>query len=225
MAKSVADRFKEVVSRPEFKGWPVIGGYRDGLDIPYYGKIKEFTLQTPRGLEERRIFIRSGWAVVFARDIKGDVIALCQWKPGSTANGVFHLEFSPGGIGFIAPGTTQEEILRRTQEVFLAETGYGGGCWESLGPPAIQESAWVRGASVDGHGLEAHLFMATGLEEIAEPEPNSNEIIQVFKFSLDEIVEVYNAGLLAENSAEIATLRSLGKLGRFDLLAAMLSLS
>ena len=76
-------------------------------------------------------------------------------------------------IGKLSPEATAEEILTRTREVYLKETGFGGGQFQYLGRTMI-ETGKYRGAGPGDHGLAAHMFLATDLRQIAdarEPTP------------------------------------------------------
>jgi hypothetical protein len=208
---SATKKFREIASNPKFKGWPLVGDYKLGVKIPFFGQTLEYVLRTGNGNEDYVSLIRHfGWCVVFGVNEKSNVISLVQWKPGANKPG---WELPPGGIGKIAPGTSQGEILEKTKEIYLKETGYGNGDWDYLGHILI-ETGKYRGAGPDDHGLPAHMMLATNLVQIQDSrQPNRNEIMETLEFPLDEIREVVESGLLEEASALPCALLACIKLG------------
>jgi len=113
------------------------------------------------------------------------------------------------------PTATAEEILARTKESYLKETGYGEGNWSYLGHVMI-ETGKYRGAGPDDHGLPAHMFLATELEkEAGARNPNKNEIMETVFVPLDEFNDVIDSGLFMEASALPCALLALRKLKGF----------
>ena len=135
---------------------------------------------------------------------------MSQWKPGVNCAS---WELPPGGIGKLGKDETAEEILTKTQESYTKETGYGNGIWTNLGRVGI-ETGKYRGADANDHGLFAHLFLATDLEQIAEArQPNPNEIMETIMVPIDEFLEVLESGLFTEASAVPCAYKALIKLG------------
>ncbi len=206
------ERFKQVASQEKFQGWPLVGEYQLGEKVPYFGQALHYQLRTGNGVEDYTSLIRHfGWCVVFGVNTEGNVITLVQWKPGVNKAS---WELPPGGIGKIAPGTSQDEILAATQGIYLKETGYGEGKWSYLGHILI-ETGKYRGAGPNDHGLPAHMMLATDLTKTSNGrEPNRNEIMETLEFPLGEIREVVESGLLDEASALPCALLACMRLGK-----------
>jgi hypothetical protein len=167
MKKHSVLTFLERSADPVYTGWPLVEGSmkQESAIIPFFGSTIDYKLRTPNGEEDYTSIIRSyGWSVVFGVTEDGKVPTLIQWKPGVNCAS---WELPPGGIGKLGSGATLQEIADRTRDTYLAETGYGNGSWSSLGKVAI-ETGKFRGASPDDHGLFAHLFLATGLQQMQE---------------------------------------------------------
>lgn len=203
-------RFLELSSEERFKGWPVVGEILTGENIHFFGSTIKYKLQTGNGIEDYTSIIRTfGWAITFGVNRHNEVITLCQWKPGVNQAS---WELPPGGIGKIESGTSVEKITEISKEIYLKETGYGNGNWEYLGNIKI-ETAKYRGASVEDHGLPAHLFLATDLEQLqGKRNPNQNEIIETILVPLHEFRQVLESGLFDEASCVPCALLSLLKL-------------
>ncbi len=194
----------------KFKGWPKTNKFILETEIPFFGKTVTYELRTGNGEENYTSILRHfGWAVVFGvTEINGvqNVITLCQWKPGVNKAS---WELPPGGIGKINSKDTAKEILNKTKEIYLKETGYGKGNWKSLGHIII-ESAKYRGASLSDHGLKAHLFLATNLKLISEKRRlNPNEIIETIMVPIREFKPVLESGLFIEESAVACAYKAL----------------
>ncbi len=201
-ALAAEDRFKE--------GWPLVGNPRLGAKIPYFGQTLEYQLQTGNGVEDYTSIIRNfGWAVCFGV-VDDQVATLCQWKPGINQAS---WELPPGGIGKIGPEDTLEDITEQTKRSYLKETGLGGGNFKHLGHIMI-ETGKYRGAGPDDHGLQAHLFLGTGLERAQGARtPNPNEIMETIMVPLEQFPEVLVSGLFMEESAVVCAYKALIELG------------
>jgi hypothetical protein len=209
---NAVDQFLQLSKEERFKGWPLVSEIIQGPEIPYFGSTISYDLETGNGVEKYTSIIRSfGWAVVFGLNTDGDVITLCQWKPGLNCAS---WELPPGGIGKLPADTSLEEITKQTEESFLKETGYGNGGWSYLGYTVI-ESGKYRGAGPDDHGLFAHMFLVENLEKMAEARnPNPNEIIETVMVPLDEFRQVLESGLFVETSAVVCAYKALQHLGK-----------
>lgn len=208
---SAVERFRQIAAEERFRGWPLVGEYRLGDKIPFFGQVLEYQLKTGRGVEDYFSLIRSfGWVVVFGLTGNHQVVTLVQWKPGVNQAS---WELPPGGIGRTDPGMSEDVILAKTQEVYLRETGFGGGEWDYLGRVVI-ETGKYRGAGPDDHGLAAHMFLATGLSQMVDQRnPAPNEIMETLMIPLEEFWEVIDSGLFVEASALSCALLALRKLG------------
>jgi len=211
-SNSVIERYKEIAGQVKFQGWPLVGDYKLGEKVPYFGQVLSYTLQTGNGNEDYYSLIRHfGWCVVFGITENNNVITLVQWKPGVNQAS---WELPPGGIGKIDPGASAGEILEKTKEIYLKETGYGNGDWSYLGKILI-ETGKYRGAGPNDHGLPAHMMMATDLKRIqGARDLNRNEIMETLEVPLDEFRSVIESGLFQEASALPCALLALLKLGQ-----------
>ncbi len=215
MNASSIEKFLKLSQEEMFKnGWPLVGKTTVYEEIPYFGSLIEYWLKTGNGVEKYTSFIRSfGWVVAFGLTKDNQVITLCQWKPGINKAS---WELPPGGIGKVAPGISLQEITRKTKEVYLKETGYGKGIWEYLGNTKI-ETGKYRGASVDDHGLPAHMFMATDLEQVQEKrDPNPNEIMSTIMVPIEEFRSVLESGFFDEASAVTCVMLAMMKLKKLQ---------
>lgn len=214
--ESAVERFKEIASEERFKGWPMVGevDYPDLAlgRIPFFGRVMHYSLATSNGVEDYYSIERHfGWAVVFGVTKDSQVVTLVQWKPGVNQAS---WELPPGGIGRVESGAAFEEILSRVRDVYLRETGYGGGEWSYLGRVLI-ETGKYRGAGPEDHGLPAHLYLATNLEVVQEARsPNPNEIMETLLVSLEEFEQVIDSGLFVEESALSCALLALRRLAK-----------
>ncbi|HTW96853.1 MAG TPA: hypothetical protein VMD74_04325 [Candidatus Methylomirabilis sp.] len=208
---SAVDRFKLIVSQPKFQGWKRTSEFVTVFEIPYFGSVVRYTLETGNGTEVYFSLLRSfGWSVVFGVTADRELISLAQYKPGVDCGS---WELSPGGIGIINPGTSDEEILRKTQMIYLRETGYGNGSWSYLGNTMI-ETGKYRGPRITDHGLPAHMFLAMDLVKIQKARnPNPDEIMETLMVPLREMREVMESKLFKETSAHSCAFEALLKLG------------
>lgn len=207
---SVIERFQQIAAEPRFQGWPMVSEYEVIAEIPFFGQAIKYQLLTGNGVEDYVSIVRHfGWSVALGITEEQEAITIVQWKPGMNRAG---WELPPGGIGRIAPDATYEEILGKTQEVYLRETGYGRGRWDYLGHVLI-ESGKYRGASPNDHGLPAHMFLATELERIQDARnPNPNEIIETLMVPVPQLNQMVDSGLFVETSALSCVLLSLRRL-------------
>jgi hypothetical protein len=215
---SAVNRFFAIAQQEQFKGWPLVGEPELGAKIPFFGQALNYRLQTGNGVEDYTSIIRHfGWVVVFGvvqHDGVPQVITLVQWKPGVNCAS---WELPPGGIGKIAPDASLDEIEQKTRETFLRETGYGGGDFEHLGHVMI-ETGKFRGAGPDDHGLPAHLYLATGLQQMqAARSPNPNEIMETLLVPLEEFPQVLASDYFTETSAVACAFKALHTLGMFGV--------
>ena len=65
MSEKAVERFRQIVKHPKFQGWPLVGEYRLGAKIPFFGQVLEYDLKTPNGVELYVSLLRHfGWSVV-----------------------------------------------------------------------------------------------------------------------------------------------------------------
>jgi len=207
-------KFRAIASQEKFqRGWPVVGEYRLGVKIPFFGRVLNYTLETGNGPEEYFSIIRSfGWVVVFGVTTEDQVVTLVQWKPGSRNNALWELPL--GGIGKVEAGASMDLITEKSKEAYLRETGFADGSWFYLGK-ALVETGKYRGVSPEDRGFPAHMFLATGLSWAQNArEPNPNEIMETLLVPLDEWPEVLASGLFLEISAVLCAYRALVEIGK-----------
>ena len=210
-------RFRQLAAEERFQGWPLVGEPQLGEKIPFFGQPIHYQLQTGNGVENYTSILRHfGWVVVFGViELYGrkNVITLVQWKPGVNCAS---WELPPGGIGKLASDASQEDILAQTQMVYQQETGFGNGTFSYLGHTMI-ETGKFRGAGPDDHGLPAHMYLATGLQQLAGVrQPNQNEIMTTLFVPLDEFRDVLSSGCFTETSAVVCAYRALMELGELS---------
>ena len=188
--------------------WPVwvIWGGQFGSEYA------EYTLQTGNGTERYTSILRYfGWAVVFGVTRDKNVVTLVQWKPGVNCAS---WEPPPGGIGKIGPEATTEEIIKKSSDAFLRETGYIGKDWRYIGKVFI-ETGKYRGTGPADHGLPAHMILASDLiEHQSARKPNANEIIETLLVPLDQFPDVIESGLFVETSALTCSFLALLEIGK-----------
>ena len=208
---SAIEQFSLIASEPRFQGWPLVGEIRRGIKIPFFGETIDYQLETGNGIEPYTSILRKfGWTVCFGVTSDRKVITGIQWKPGINRG---EWDLPPGGIGRISHETTPEELLARTQEAYLRETGYAGGEWSYLGHIMI-DSGKYRGADPSDHGFPAHMYLATGIERRqAARNPNPNEIIETLIVPLEEFPEILTSGEFDEASGKMCAALALIKLG------------
>lgn len=208
---SAVEMFQQLAAEERFQGWPLVGEPELGPGIPFFGQTLNYHLQTGKGVEDYTSILRHfGWMVVFGVTTGGQVITLCQWKPGVNQAS---WELPPGGIGKLSEEATIDEIMAKTQADYLRETGYGEGQWSYLGHTLI-ETGKFRGAGPNSHGLKAHMAVATELIPLeAARDPLANEIMATVMVPVDEFPEVLASGLFLETSAVVCAYKALAQLG------------
>jgi hypothetical protein len=209
---NIVDQFLEIAGEERFKGWPVVeGSVQLGEKIPFFGQTINYELQTPAGVDKYTSILRHfGWVVVVGITQDWYIPTLVQWKPGVNRAS---WELPPGGIGKTPPDISEEELLEKTKEHYLKETGYGGGDWEYLGYTLI-ETGKYRGAGPDEHGLKAHMYMAKGLKKLGDARnPEPNEIMETLLVPIRDLRKVVNSGHFLEVSAVVCAHKALDKVG------------
>jgi 8-oxo-dGTP pyrophosphatase MutT (NUDIX family) len=137
------------------------------------------------------------WVNVVALTIDQKIVLVRQYRPGVRR---VTLEL-PGG----ASNADDPSMLHAVRRELLEETGYGGGDFVELGAlfpnPASQSNT-------------VHGFLATGVERIAELDPDDSEFLEVVVLPLEEVVALAHTGGLL-HALHVATLfLALTKLGQ-----------
>ncbi len=128
------------------------------------------------------------WVNVVAITPQQEVVLVRQYRPGIQQ---VTLEL-PGG----SSNPDDPSMLYAVRRELREETGYGGGEFTELG------TLWPNPASQNN---TVHSFLATGVECIADLEPDDSEFLEVVHLPLDEAVELVRNGGLA-HALHVATL-------------------
>jgi ADP-ribose pyrophosphatase len=102
--------------------------------------------------------------------------------------------------GLVEEGEKPEAAARRE---LLEETGYSGGEWEPLGSvsssPSLKDN-W------------AYLFLARGVEETSEPDPDEHELVEVVRVSVGDLPGLIRGGEIVSSSGVAAVMLALERL-------------
>lgn len=140
---------------------------------PPWIKVSELQVRLPGGTvvdDYHRIELGNS-VIIFAQTADRQVILERQYKHGI---GKVSLVLPAGGI---EPGETPVEAAKRE---LLEETGYCAESWRSLG---------TFGANGNYGCGEAHIMMAQGAHQVAEPNSGDLEQIEVILMKPDELVD------------------------------------
>ncbi|MCK4781626.1 hypothetical protein KAS79_01730 [Candidatus Parcubacteria bacterium] len=207
--KDIVRKAKEIMEMDGLKEWPVVST-EIVKTIPYFGKvIKQIRNVNGEMMDYYNILRHFGWSVTFGVTADNQVLTLIQWKPGVNQAS---WELPPGGIGKIDEEAELDLIQEKTKEFYQKETGYGNGKWKYLGYVII-ETGKYRGATVNSHGLKAHLWLATELEKISDTTHAAEEKITMLPVPLNEFMKVLDSGMFVETSAVCCAYKALLKLG------------
>jgi len=148
--------------------------------------VEGFEIPTRTGTAQVVRMCSPDWVNAVPITSDGQVVLVRQHRWGIDAPS---LEI-PGGI--VDPGEDPIDAARRE---LLEETGYAGGHWEELGwvwpNPAIQDNrTWM--------------YLARGVEPVAEPSPDSGEDITIELHSLDAVRELIADGTIAHSLAVVS---------------------
>jgi len=133
------------------------------LDRSPYMVLREDTVLLPGGavIPDYFIFEYPDWVSVLAVDKQGDFVMIRQYRHGIAQ---VHYELVAG------VADADANLLENAQRELLEETGYGGGQWQY----------WMGvSANPATHTNTAHVFLATGVEKIAEQDLEHTEEITV----------------------------------------------
>lgn len=167
------------------------------LETPYFN-LRSDRLRLPDGSVKDPYYVleRPDAAIIFPVTKEGDVILVRQYRPP--------LEKLELGLpaGLVEAGEKPEAAARRE---LLEETGYGEGEWEPLGSlassPSLKDN-W------------AYLFLARGVREVAPPDPDEHEALEVVRAPLGEVSKLVREGGIVSSSGVAAAMLALERLGR-----------
>lgn len=166
------------------------------LETPYFN-LRSDRLRLPDGSIKEPYYVleRPDAAIIFPVTEEGEVVLVRQYRPP-----LERLELGlPAGL--VEAGEEPEAAARRE---LLEETGYGEGGWEALGSlassPSLKDN-W------------AYLFLARGVREVAPPDPDEHETIEVVRVPLGEVSKLVRRGEIVSSSGVAAVMLALGRLG------------
>lgn len=174
--------------------WERLGGERL-LETPYFN-LRSDRLRLPDGTVKDPYYVleRPDAAIIFPVTEDGEVVLVRQYRPplGRMELGL------PAGL--IERDEKPEAAARRE---LAEETGYGGGEWEPLGSlassPSLKDN-W------------AYLFLARGVEEVAPPDPDEHESIEVVRVPLGEVSGLVHSGEIVSSSGVAAVMLALDRI-------------
>jgi ADP-ribose pyrophosphatase len=157
------------------------------FETPYF-VLRSDRLRLPDGSIKDPYYVveRPDAAIIFPLTSEGEVVLVRQYRPP--------LETMELGLpaGLVEEGEKPEAAARRE---LLEETGYSGGEWELLGSVASSPSLkdnW------------AYLFLARGVEETSEPDPDEHELVEVMKAPVEKLLDLVRAGEIVSSSGVAA---------------------
>jgi ADP-ribose pyrophosphatase len=166
------------------------------LETPYFS-LRSDRLRLPGGAFKDPYYVieRPDAAIIFPLTESGEVVLVRQYRPplGRMELGL------PAGL--VEEGEKPEFAARRE---LLEETGHAGDEWEALGVLASSPSL------KDNH---AHLFLARGVRETADPDPDEHELVEVVKVPVEELLGLVRSGEIVSSSGVAAIMLALDTLG------------
>jgi ADP-ribose pyrophosphatase len=175
-------------------GWKRLGGER--LTENRYFSVRSDRLRLPNGEIKDPYYVieRPDAAIIFPLTESGEVVLVRQYRPP--------LEMMELGLpaGLVEAGEGPEEAARRE---LSEETGYTGGEWEPLGSVASSPSLkdnW------------AYLFLARGVGETTEPDPDEHELVEVVRVPVEELLGLVQSGKIVSSSGVAAIMLALERL-------------
>jgi ADP-ribose pyrophosphatase len=169
------------------------------LETPYF-ILRSDRLRLPDGAVKEAYYVleRPDAAIIFPLTEEGEVVLVRQYRPplGRMELGL------PAGL--VEEGEKPEAAARRE---LLEETGHSGGEWEALGSlassPSLKDN-W------------AYLFLARGVEETAQPDPDEHELVEVVKMPVEGMLDLIQAGQVVSSSGVAAVMLALRRLEEAD---------
>jgi ADP-ribose pyrophosphatase len=169
------------------------------LETPYF-ILRSDRLRLPDGAVKEAYYVleRPDAAIIFPLTEEGEVVLVRQYRPplGRMELGL------PAGL--VEEGEKPEAAARRE---LLEETGHSGGEWEALGSlassPSLKDN-W------------AYLFLARGVEETAQPDPDEHELVEVVKMPVEGMLDLIQAGQIVSSSGVAAVMLALRRLEEAD---------
>jgi ADP-ribose pyrophosphatase len=175
----------------EGEGWERLGSERL-IETPYFS-LRSDRLRLPDGGIKDPYYVieRPDAAIIFPLTGGGEVVLVRQYRPP--------LEGMELGLpaGLVEEGEEPEAAARRE---LSEETGYTGGEWEPLGSLASSPSL---------KDNRAYLFLARGVEETTEPDPDEHELVEVVRVPVEELRDLVHSGKIVSSSGVAAIMLAL----------------
>jgi len=163
-----------------------------------WAKVRRDTCLLPSGevVEDYFIWEGNNFAIVFGLTNDDKVVLVRQYKHGAQ-DIVVEL---PAGLVETFDSDPQVTAARELRE----ETGYEAEDYTHLA------SLFVSSAKAT---TVAHLYLATGLAQVASPEPDSQESIESFCVSLPELIQMIDTGEIRDVNSIATIFLALQRLG------------
>jgi ADP-ribose pyrophosphatase len=176
------------------EGWERLRSERF-FETPYFN-LRSDRIRLPDGSIKDPYYVveRPDAAIIFPLTKDSEVVLVRQYRPP-----LERMELGlPAGL---VEGDEKPEAAARRE--LLEETGYSGGEWELLGSlassPSLKDN-W------------AYLFLARGVEEVATPDPDEHELVEVVKVPVGELFGLIQAGEIVSSSGVAAVMLALERL-------------
>jgi ADP-ribose pyrophosphatase len=168
------------------KPWDILER-KELLDASPYLKLYRETVQLENGeiVDDYYTIDQRDFTVIFAMVSALEILCVRHYKHGAKRINL--------GLpaGYIEDG---EAPLSAAQRELLEETGYSGKEWQPLGTFVVDGN---RGCG------NVHVFFASGLVKIQEPDPDDLEVISLEKISLKKLPELLADGEVSTLGAAI----------------------
>lgn len=167
------------------------------LDRRPYMYLREDTVLLPNGsrIDDFFVFEYPDWVSTVAITKTGEFVLIRQYRHGI---GAVYYE--------LVAGVAEKEysLLENAQRELLEETGYGGGEWQ----------AWMQiSANPSTHTNISHIFLATGVERVAEQHLETTEDIVVHVLPAAEVLRLLRAGEMFQALHQAALWRYFAEVG------------
>ncbi|HET7479516.1 MAG TPA: NUDIX hydrolase [Rubrobacteraceae bacterium] len=174
--------------------WERIGSEKL-FENPYF-TLRSDSYRLPDGAVKDPYYVleRPDAAIIFPVTKEGEVVLVRQYRPP--------LERMELGLpaGLVERGEDPEAAARRE---LLEETGCAGGEWEALGAiassPSLKDN-W------------AYLFLARGVEEVAESDPDEHERLEVVRAPVGKMRSLVRSGEIVSSSGVAAVMLALERI-------------